>query len=57
MVTNLRGKAAELLEDRDPVAGLKDVKRQLRQLDKRWNSLKVRQKQAELKARTRQGLE
>lgn len=41
IVASLRTKAHELLEHKEQVPGLKDVKRQLRQLEKRWTSLKV----------------
>ena len=40
MVGNLKGKAQDLLEHKEHVPGLKDVKKQLRQLEKRWTSLK-----------------
>ena len=40
VVGNLKGKAQDLLEHKEHVPGLKDVKKQLRQLEKRWTSLK-----------------
>ncbi len=40
VVSNLKTKAADLMENKEQVAGLKDVKRQLRTLEKRWTSLK-----------------
>ncbi len=39
-MSSLKTKAADLMENKEQVAGLKDVKRQLRTLEKRWTSLK-----------------
>lgn len=39
-VADLKKTAQQLIQDRDHVPGLKDIKKQVRQLDKRWTSLK-----------------
>ena len=39
-VSDLKSKAQQLIENREHVPGLKDVKKQVRQLDRRWTSLK-----------------